>query len=533
MAVAELNTSSAMDFVTSESFALLKKELAGLSETAEYLELDRYFKGANEHSEASEKVLPVKLFQQALDALVQRMAVPLSPAFKQIHADVGQYTARLERMVEMLSGVAEPVPKIMHFVWVGGSEVGVNQRDYINIWRQVLKAEGYRFNLWYDSDALLAFETNKVIVESARLHAMENGGAQSDSPVALSFMIEERARVLKRQMAEYLAQPQWAGRADEARIELLVKNYGKDRATLQAFREKCLDSHLAMADEYLRLRDVRTEFADHYLHDVYQRELALRGNFAAASDVARLQAEYLEGGRYSDMDYLPPLRDKLGGVDVNSLEAEQRIGVLQLLLNHDDGLMPGRDRQRYRDTTDQIPAEHREALLAFAQSKPGVHEIFVAPRQTSVPLNGLRMGTAFSSLVRGEMNAHTLAHPASHMVESVMQQIRNNYDCLYETERQLLAQGIGYSDKNQVFNVAAQVIENMPAEGTSSNNPANLARAISEYYQDGIRVGARGTIDLTGPGASAGGLVRYINSNLLPRYQSVIRDHLKLGGCRS
>lgn len=104
--------------------------------------------------------------------------------------------------------------------------------------------------------------------------------------------------------------------------------------------------------------------------------------------------------------------------------------------------MPGRERQRYADKVDEIPAEHQEALLAFALSKPGVREIFVPPQDSSVAQNGFRMGTAYGAPERGEMNAHFLAHPGSGMTQAIMQTIRFNYDCLHEVEHRLATAGI-------------------------------------------------------------------------------------------
>lgn len=358
----------------------------------------------------------------------------------------------------MLSKAAAPVPKIMHFVWVGGSEVGAIQRDYMNIWREVLASEGYTFNLWYDSDAFLAYEMNRVILDSARVHAMESGGDRLTSSVELSKMIENRARVLKQQMSAYLDQPQWVGRADEARIDLMVKAYGKDRKVLDALRQQAPDKYRAMAGPDLRLRDVRHEFADHFLSDVYQREIALRGNFAAASDVVRLQADHLEGGRYSDVDYLPALAEKLGGVDISGFSDDARLGVLQLLLNHDDALMPGRDSQRYRDKTGDIPALHKEALLEFARSKPGVREIFVPPQDGLVPQDGFRTPKG--------SNAYFLAHAGSGMTQSIMEVIRFNYDCLYEVERTLAAAGDSWAaDAGELQDLITNVVNEKSGAG--------------------------------------------------------------------
>ncbi|MHC8389999.1 TcdA/TcdB pore-forming domain-containing protein [Pseudomonas sp. MDT2-39-1] len=518
-------------FPSVAEFSKIKGGFSEFFESAEYEALERYYQAAVEINDPNEKLMPVKLFQSTFESLLRQKSKPL-PLLEQAYAGLTRYTSRLANTVAMLSTVADPVPRIMHFVWVGGSEVGAIQRDYMNIWREMLAAQNYKFNLWYDSDALLAFEMNRVILDSARVHAMASGGDRVTRPANLSQMIEDRARVLKLQMADHLNQAQWAGRADEARIDLMVQAYGKDRAILEAFRQRCLDSHTSMIGPDLQLRDVRHEFAGHFLRDVYQREVAMRGNFAAASDVVRLQAEYLEGGRYSDMDYLPPLVEKPGGVDISGFDEQARIGVLQLLLNHNDALMPGRDQQRYADRTGRIPAEHKEALLTFARSKPNIGEVFTAPKESLVPRDGFRMGTAFGSPSAGEMNAHFLAHPGSGMTQAIMQMIRLNYDCLHEVERQLSTEGITPDDKNRLYDVILSVVEKKQAEGkfpASINfSTSKLVEAIGTYYQDGIRIGARGTITLTGPGAASSGLLNYMLKHLEPDHLEAVRTRLKL-----
>lgn len=488
----------------------------------------RYYDGAVDAADLSEQLTAVSLLK---DAVASKLLDASDALVKKTRLNLDDYHRRLAATVQFLSS-GKPTPKVMHFVWVGGSEVGAIQRDYMNIWRQVLASQGYTFNLWYDNDAVLAFEMNRVILDSARVHAMESGGTQLTNATALSLMIEDRARVLKQQMFDYLKQPRWAGRADEARIDLMVRAYGKDRAALEAFRQKCLDSHQAMVGSDLRLRDVGQEFADHYLHDVYEREVAMRGNFAAASDVVRLQAEFLEGGRYSDMDYLPPLIDKPGGVDLSGLSDVEKIGVLQLLLNHNDNLMPGRDRQRYADRTPRIPHDHQEALLAFARSKPGVLDLFVPPQDHLVPRNAIRLGTARGNPMAGEMNAFFQASPGSGMTDAIMQNIRLNYDCLYEVERRLTIEGTTASDEASLSRIAYEVVSEMEGQGrfpeSSKYASARLIDAIAGYYLDGIRPEARGTITLTGPGAAAAGLIDYTEKHLQAEQLDTIRNQLKL-----
>ncbi|CAI8932645.1 insecticidal toxin [Pseudomonas sp. IT-347P] len=512
------------EFVSAQEFSVLSKVLSEFSASAEYKALAQYYRDVEQAVQLNEKLKLASLFQEQLVALLKQKTTPVPITVDHINVDLQRYISRLSATVRMLSGTATPVPKIMHFVWVGGSEVGAIQRDYMNIWRQVLEPQGYTFNLWYDSDALLAFEMNRVILDSARVHAMEAGGDRVAKPFELASMIESRARVLKQQMFEYLNEARWSGRADEARIDLMVRAYGKDRVTLEAFRQKCLDTHREMAGSDLQLRDVKQEFSGHFLADVYRREVAMRGNFAAASDVVRLQAEYLEGGRYSDVDYLPPLLDRLGGVDISGYNQTQKIGVLQLFLNHDEALMPGRDRQRYADRTQSIPVEHKDALTIFAKSKPGIHELFIAPQDVSAPRDGFRMGR--------DMNAHFIAQPESRMTLSIMEIIRFNYDFIYEVEKRAAAAGIVMSDLDGIGVLAHKLADETKAAGKLTplvESALNgLANAVANYYADGIRVDAGGTITLTGPGAAVNGVFDYIEKNLHSADIYKVRDHLAL-----
>ncbi|TDK54848.1 TcdA/TcdB pore-forming domain-containing protein [Pseudomonas moraviensis] len=521
------------DFISAEDYSGLQRALKEFSTTGEYAELAALYESASRASDFTEKLQVVTLFLNNFERLAKRKTAPMPAAVERIETRLRDYAARLAATLSMFSDLPTPVPKTMHFVWVGGSQVGAIQRDYMNVWRQVLAAEGYRFNLWYDSDALLAFEMNRVISESARVDAMESGGDTVSRPGALAKMIEDRARVLKREMFEFLQQPQWLGKADQARIELMVRAYGKDRATLENFRQQCLQSHEQIAGNDLQLRDVRQEFHGHFLADVYQREVAMRGNFAAASDVVRLQAQYLEGGRYSDMDYLPPLAEKLGGVDISRYSEEQRIGVLQVLLNNNESLMPGRDRHRYLDRVGTIPAADLQALQTFARNNHQLGEIFVAPSELSVPRDAMRLGTAHGVAVTGEMNAHILAHARGGMTLAYMKMIRLNYDCLLEVERRAIAAGVDTQDEGRLVAVIQNVVNEMLAQQRFPASPIHFAagkliEAIHSYYQDGIRVGARSTITLTGPGAAAAGLTKYIEEHLLPDQIDQIRNHLKL-----
>lgn len=178
-----------------------------------------------------------------------------------------------------------------------------------------MSGQGYRLHLWYDSDALLAWQTDRLIVEAAKADAMQQGGNHSISAAALGTLYEERVIVLKQQMFMHIQAALEQGlSADEARVDLLARAYGQDAADLETRIEQNRRSLLDLAGGDLQLRDLHDLDTPLQLQTIYERETRLRGNLAAASDVVRVEALYNEGGAYADVDNLPPLARRLGAL---------------------------------------------------------------------------------------------------------------------------------------------------------------------------------------------------------------------------
>ncbi|MCW1247562.1 glycosyltransferase, partial [Pseudomonas sp. SAICEU22] len=387
------STDSYVDFVGLLKLKDLEQALISYKGTDQYDAVLRYYFGCIALLDSPQMLEPLGLLKQALGTLRgasrrRRATEPASSAGAAGAADVTQiyntlerFETRLHNSIEQLKQPATEVPKSLHFVWLGGG-VGAIQRDYIAIWKQVMGAEGYRLNLWHDSDALLAYETNRIIVEAAKADAMLHGGESSVDGVALGDRYEERATVLKQQMYAYIKKAvENGGSADEARIDLLARAYGQDKARLTALRNTNRLSLQALGGDQLALRDLAGGEASLQLKDIYEREISLRGNFAAASDVVRIEALFAEGGSYTDVDNLPPLLEELGGVDIRAFTTDARIGVLQLMLDRNPEWMPGRQalRGRYTNYFEMIPSEHRAALERFAESQPGLDRVFRTP----------------------------------------------------------------------------------------------------------------------------------------------------------
>ncbi len=523
-----------VDFVGLFNREDLEQALISYKGTDQYDAVFRYYFGCFNVPDSSRLLEPLGLLKQALGALeggtrrrrAAEAEAPMSPGvagnpdLAEIYNRVEGFETRLYNSLEQLKLPATDVPKNLHFVWLGGG-VGEIQRDYINIWKQVMVAEGYNLNLWYDSDALLAYETNRIIVEAAKADAMLNGGQTSTDANELGDRYEERAIVLKQQMYAHITKAVESGSsADAARIDLLVRAYGQDEARLSALKSSNRLSLLALVEGGLALRDLAVAEAPLHLEDIYEREISLRGNFAAASDVVRVEALIAEGGSYADVDNLPPLLEKLGEVDIRAFKTDARLGVLQLMLDRNPEWMPGRQalRGRYTNYFEQIPLEHREALERFAESQPELNRVFRPPVERLVQPDGLRAVAEQSSL----SNAFLMAHPGSAMLKTVRERFRLNYEIVDATARLADEKNVALTDAEAMSGLAKEAatqvfgaLHNLPMEKELA--VSFLVQAAATYYSDGIRPQSEVTIYLTGPAAMREGMMDYERTHFTSR----------------
>lgn len=532
--MSEPERSSADDYVDFVSLLKLKdleRALIPYKGSEQYDSVLRYYFGCIALLDSARMLEPLGLLKQAVGTLQgnsrrRRAPEPLStdgagPAnLAQIQNKIEGFEARLHNSFEQLKLPATEVPKNLHFVWLGGG-VGAIQRDYINIWKKVMGPQGYRLSLWYDSDALLAYETNRIIVEAAKADAMLNGGQASVDPLELGDRYEERAIVLKQQMYAHITKVvKNGGSADEARIDLLVRAYGQDKARLNTLMNDNRLSLTALAEGCLSLRDVAAGQAPLHLRDIYEREISLRGMFAGGSDIVRVEALFAEGGSYVDIDHLPPLLEKLGEVDIREFKTDARLGVLQLLLDRNPDWMPGRQalRSQYTDYLHAIPSRHRDALERFAKSQPELNRVFRPPVERLARPYELRAVAARNSL----SNAFLMGHPGAAMLKTVLERFRLNYEIVDATARLADEQNVALTDAQSMIGLARQAATQVFGAFHELSPEAEMAAAFlveaaATYYSDGIRPQSEVTIYLTGPAAMREGMADYHRAHFTPR----------------
>ena len=524
-----------VNFIDLFKLSDLEQALQEHKGTDEYDAVFRYYFACIAVLDFPRMLAPLGLLREALGSFVEpkrrrRRAAGVerptaqpggaAPGLTEIRDRVEGFHSRLSNSVEQLSTAATEVPKNLHFVWLGGG-LGIIQRDYINVWLKVLAGQGYTVKLWYDSDALLAYETNRIIVEAAKADAMVNGGHASESYLDLVDKYEERVIVLKQQMFAHINKAVTRGvNADDARIDLLVRGYGQNEANLKALRDKNKQSISAMGEGGVELRNIAANETPLHMQAIYQREISLRGNFAAASDVVRIEALMAEGGSYADVDNLPPLLETLGGVNISQFSSDARLGVLQLLLDQNPEWMAGREasRSKYTSYFERIPEEYRPALEQFANSHPPLNGVFGEPAERLVRPDGLRAVAEGGSL----SNAFLMAHPGSAMVSAVIDRFKLNYEIVDATARLAMERQVAAIDVEAISQIALDVVEEkfvLLGASPGDVEPAQylLALAAASYYSDGIRPQSEVTIYLTGPAAMRDALADYASRHFTPR----------------
>ncbi|MFJ7795221.1 TcdA/TcdB pore-forming domain-containing protein [Pseudomonas sp. NPDC096950] len=522
----------------------LERLIRPYKKTDQYDAILRYYQGCIDAQDDAALLRPLVLLKEALGSLVPPVRLrrdtdePLSAGngaepIVELHQKISDYGSRVVQSVEVLKGAILEVPKKLHFVWLGGG-VGEIQRDYINVWKQIMVKDGHKLMLWYDADALLAHETNRIIVQAAKAAAMAAGGDKLTGHLDLYKLYAERLIPLKEQLHAHILSANEQGKsADEARIDLLVRGYGQDEKALRALRDKHVRSLAALASEDLLLCDLQQLEAPMRVEEIYQREINLRGNFAAASDVVRAEVMSIEGGLYTDVDHLPPMKQILGSVDISTFGDDALQGVLQLLLDHSPEWMPGRQQiaSRYKRYFESIPHDRRAALETFAQSRPALNDVFHIPENRRVGLNGMRAGAIDLSVT----NAFLVAHPGSAAVDAVINRFLLNYEVVKATARKAVEQHVSYSDMPSMDRLAMEAIveqfgalEELPS--MEAYSITRVAEGAADYYADGLYPDSENTIFLTGPIALLEGIGDYEKSNLTPRGAEELRRLVGIPG---
>ncbi|WP_435927108.1 TcdA/TcdB catalytic glycosyltransferase domain-containing protein [Dryocola sp. BD613] len=188
--------------------------------------------------------------------------------------------------LQKLAALKQPLPNVLHFVWVG--DLRALDCEYINLWQRVNK--GSRINLWHDEDCSLSHRFHHLLVQYAKTVAPHS--------------THQRLIDLQNEAFHYIY----------ARLD---KGHNFNKLAIQFLQRLDIEmadlppasSLLTALSEQVTLQSIPPLFSGKFaaLKKYYYYEVILRGNFACASDIARLLILYYHGGIYIDTDTLPAM----------------------------------------------------------------------------------------------------------------------------------------------------------------------------------------------------------------------------------
>lgn len=200
---------------------------------------------------------------------------------------------RLQQLIPAtIASAAHPLEtKTINFVWIGS--IGAAALRTIAIWQKANPA--FRVQLWFDSHCLLAGHYMHLLKDRSALGLATN---------------DDLIRFQNRIYAGIQSRMASGSSFDEALIDLFSNlRDGAIGRDLTGEQQRVRRLYAAIAG-LVDLHDVQhhaSEIMDDEFRRYYFREIALRANLAAASDILRLHVLDRYGGIYVDVDTLPSL----------------------------------------------------------------------------------------------------------------------------------------------------------------------------------------------------------------------------------
>ncbi|MBF4291090.1 TcdA/TcdB catalytic glycosyltransferase domain-containing protein, partial [Vibrio anguillarum] len=181
------------------------------------------------------------------------------------------------------------IPNVIHFIWFG--EINHDHVNYMQIWANANTKSD--INLWYDSKCFLSHEFHEIL----KMNCKQRGIKSYECSL---LKIQNEAYNFIKTYTEINVS------FDEACIRFLVE---KDFCDESLIRQNLItikndfEKHCCKINKIDFRKVIDKE--SNTIKEIYELEMYLRGNLAAASDIARLVILRQYGGLYVDVDTLP------------------------------------------------------------------------------------------------------------------------------------------------------------------------------------------------------------------------------------
>ncbi len=384
---------------------------------------------------------------------------------------------RLQQLISTaIKSTAEPLEtRTIFFVWIGSITDAALRT--IAIWQKANPA--YRVQLWFDSNCLLAGHYMRLLKDRAAL-----GLATNDD--LIQFQNEVYAGIQSR-MAD-------GSSFDTALIEFFGKVRDGSiarrlRSELETVKQRYAD--IAARIELCDVQDHAAGIMDPEFRRYYLREIALRANLAAASDILRLHVLHHFGGMYVDGDTLPSLRHIFPRTEQHCRENGIAFGFIDVLKSERylEKIAPLIDIEVADGGATQARRADMREIITYMQQNFAEVAALIEAEATQIsaetafkPLDDIRL-CRDGLLLSGDPHAKygfnnnvLIANPRSRTVRMILREMRRRYRHL---------------ERSGALGIAAQ--SKIPDDGSYDGRLLN-------YRYDAMDDQPNVTVILSGPG---------------------------------
>ena len=414
-----------------------------------------------------------------------------------------KYEVVVNHLKELYTETAKAVPKIFHFIWLGGP-LGNMQKEYIKIWATI--NPDYEFNVWYDSKNMFTYETQKSMKEYIELSLFQYKNSNNYEKIFADKFIELQDQLFNYYDTELKKNNSFT--KDSIRVDFIDKVLYKkpsEKIAESKYKENLskMDNDIIMLQSEhsnIKFKNVNTDIENWKLKEFYDHELDLRGNFAASSDILRLILIARYGGVYADVDLLPTMSPIYEFIAKHpELESSialpykiLKLAFLEEVIHKHKNILPS-----YQDQDNRYIRSLRQKINLINQSKLIDDEFKGKIKNLDEKIINLAKDPKYSDLknlffnlsdvlvregefkiIRGN-NSFISSHPVKNKNDWIQQLTDTVHDKYL-----------------QVFNLE----KNNPGLKLPHKNLENISKGTADYYRyDGLLIDSDTTISISGP----------------------------------
>ncbi|MHC9370241.1 glycosylating toxin TpeL [Clostridium perfringens] len=389
-----------------------------------------------------------------------------------------------KEVIEIKDINLKPLEKNIHFVWVGGMINNISI-DYINQWKDI--NSDYETIIWYDSEALLVNILKKAIIDSSNKEVLTKyESVLNDNSFDSNKFYRERMEVIFRKQKEfnnyYNTNDNYTKSLNDVIKVYLIEKYLKTDEELEKYINESKEVFKANGAKDIREYDI---LDDVELKSIYEQELLMRFNLAAASDIIRVIVLNKLGGIYLDVDVLPGIKKHIFkdiNKPTNISENKWQMIQLETIMKYKQ-YIKGYTENSFKN----LPSDLQEILQEKVVEKNLKSDIFQRLGDIFISELDTKIAFMFGKIA----NQVLISKKNSYSLNLIINQIKNRYNIINKCLSSAIEKGSNFNNTVDIF--IQQLNEFYVNEGF-------FVSKVMGYLGDGYMPDMRATLNISGPG---------------------------------